>query len=47
MKYYEDNIPYVRANHVDIPDNGIAIYRTVDGIHDFETPMKKEMQIQY
>ena len=42
MKYFDNGIHNVRANHVDRShDNGIAVYRTVDGIHDFETPMKK------
>ena len=42
MKYgINNNVHNVRANHVDNrDDNGIAVYRTVDGIHDFETPMK-------
>ena len=42
MRYKEDgDLHKVIANHVDFrDDNGIAVYRTVDGIHDFETPMK-------
>ena len=44
MKYKNINgIHKITANHVDnIDDNGIAVYRAVDGIHDFETGLKKK-----
>jgi len=44
MKYKNiDGIHKITANHVDnIVDNGIAVYRAVDGIHDFETGLKQK-----
>ena len=44
MKYGNiDGIHKITANHIDNrDDNGIAVYRAVDGIHDFETGLKKK-----